>query len=301
MITLIYSYATTCAGKEIIYGYDKFNNEIYAQFGHEIKKMKFIIDYENNPSYSFDFFSGAPAIVSDGRSLHDFTAYATLEYKDNQFHIDCLYYNVKSKKNGILIKEGMCGLNTPVPQNYAEYIEGKITDIENNIDSYDTSLILNGKVKHISIIIYRDVDNVFYQVYDSKQSFLNDKYTILHMNNSRGCEVYVGNPWWVTDATIPLQFNIMTEDSKNGKITITNSSPKYSDRDMCSLYPAISVKLSKAFLYDSSLKMKKAYLIKNYKVNLISISDDGKWCRIEYINQKNKSVYGNMQCTNLNL
>lgn len=73
----------------------------------------------------------------------------------------------------------------------------------------------------------------------------------------------------------------MTEDSKNGKITITNSSPKYSDRDMCSLYPAISVKLSKAFLYDSSLKMKKAYLIKNDKVNLISISDDGKWCRIE--------------------
>ncbi len=64
VIMLICSSATATAstGGEIIYGYDESNHEIYAIVDHEIRKMKFMTDYENNPSYSFDFFLTRPQL-----------------------------------------------------------------------------------------------------------------------------------------------------------------------------------------------------------------------------------------------
>ncbi|BDI40104.1 hypothetical protein EsCd1HHP024_00590 [Escherichia sp. HH091_1A] len=103
------------------------------------------------------------------------------------------------------------------------------------------------EIQGASLVIYLDISNIYYQVYDSKQSFLNDEYTILHMNNGGGYEAYAGNPLRVSDATRPIQFHIIAEHLKEGKITITKTSPKDSYSNMFSLYPVISVKLGKPF------------------------------------------------------
>ncbi|BDI35105.1 hypothetical protein EsCd1HHP049_00553 [Escherichia sp. HH154_1D] len=67
------------------------------------------------------------------------------------------------------------------------------------------------------------------------------------MNNGGGYEAYAGNPLRVSDATRPIQFHIIAEHLKEGKITITKTSPKDSYSNMFSLYPVISVKLGKPF------------------------------------------------------
>lgn len=74
----------------IKYEYNKSSNEIYAESGSEKGSMKFEEDNTGNPSYSFDYFSGAPAIITDGRSLHDYTTYATLSYKNQNFYYEFL-------------------------------------------------------------------------------------------------------------------------------------------------------------------------------------------------------------------
>ncbi|EOJ6003262.1 hypothetical protein ACM36D_004183 [Cronobacter sakazakii] len=88
--------------------------------------MKFFEGLTGNPSYSFGFFSKAPAMITDGRSLHEFTNHTTLIYKDDQFIIDCFYSNVKSKNNGLLVKEGVCGLGISQVERYSDLISDRV-------------------------------------------------------------------------------------------------------------------------------------------------------------------------------
>lgn len=37
----------------------------------------------------------------------------------------------------------------------------------------------------------------------------------------------------------------------------------------------------------------------NDKINLHSMSNDGKWCSVSYINSKNKTIKDNMLCSEL--
>lgn len=299
---ILVCYSVFCyAGNEhgITYGYDKLNSEIYAVSGDTRKTLKFKMDYTGNPSYSFDFFSNAPAIVTDGRSLHDFTIYTTLNYNKRNFHIDCLYYEIKSKQNGILVKEGLCGLNKDMPANYDDYIGKEVDNIDESIDALDTSLLLNGKIKYLTVVINHNSNGLIYKLYESKNDLINDEFSILFMKNSGGCEVYTGNPWVITNINKPLQIEVKSEDVKNGQISLINTLPSHPDVNKCLLFPGFGVKENKAFFYDSSFNVKKSYLIKNDKINLRSISDDGKWCAVNYINNKNKTISGNMLCSDL--
>ncbi len=292
----------TCFAKDaVIYGYDKSNNEIYAQSDNKKGALKFEEDYTGNPSYSFGFFSGTPAIIADGRSLHDSTIYATLNYSKNEFNIDCLYYNIKSKQNGVLIKEGVCGLNIPSPEKYSDYIDQKVNEIEENMDSVDTGLILNGKMSYLPIIIYKSKDKLLYKLYDSKQAMLDDKYSILTVTSNDDCEVFNNNPWVIYNYQDPQQAEIMSERIINGEIELAKATPKTSKINECLLHPAISIKQPKAFFYDSSFNVKKSYLIKDDKINLLSVSADGKWCNIRYINDRNRSIDNNMLCSDLTI
>ncbi|EOI3446256.1 hypothetical protein ACMSWW_004337 [Cronobacter turicensis] len=133
------------ADNSLSYGYDKKNNVIYALKDEKKETIKFNEDYLGNPSYTFAFFSGAPAIVADSRSLHDSTVYATLKYSNNKFVIDCLYSDIKSKKNGVVVKEGVCGLEMSPAEKYSDFIDGQITKTEDDMDSIDTSSLLNDK------------------------------------------------------------------------------------------------------------------------------------------------------------
>lgn len=283
----------------VMYGYDKSNHEIYAQNGNKKGTLKFEEDYTGNPSYSFDFFSGAPAIIADGQSLHDSTVYATLNYSNDKFNIDCLYYNIKSKKNGVLIKEGVCGLDMSSPEKYSDYIDQKVNEIEDDMDSTDTSLILNGKMSYLPIVIYKNKGKLLYKLYNNKQAMLDDKYSVLSMTNNGECEVFTNNPWVIYNAQDPQQAEIMSEKNANGKIELNKATPQTSEVNECLLYPAISIKQPKAFFYDSSFNVTKSYLIKNDKINLLSVSADGKWCKARYINNKNIPIDNNMLCSDL--
>ncbi|EAN2267934.1 hypothetical protein D9943_06335, partial [Salmonella enterica] len=286
----------------ITYGYDKLSSEIYATNGDIKKTLKFKFDYTGNPSYSFDFFSNSPSIVADGRSLHDFTAYTTLKLNHSDFYFDCLYYDIKSKQNGMLVKEGVCGLNTVIPVNYAEYIEGKINDIEKDIDSLDTSLLVSGKIKYLPVVINHNANGLVYKIYESKDAFLNDNFSILVVKNNRDCEIFPDNPWIITENGKPFQeIEVKSELMRNGKLILINASPKYFGINKCLLFPAFSVNVNKAFFYDSSFNAKKSYLIRDDKINLTAISNDGKWCSVNYLNDKNKTVKGTMLCSQLNL
>ncbi|EIC8291550.1 hypothetical protein R8174_001511 [Salmonella enterica] len=108
------------------------------------------------------------------------------------FYVNCLYFNIKGKQNGVLVKEGICGLNRIIPVNYTAYIEGVITDIENNIDSLDTSLLLNGRMKYLTVVINNN--DLAYNFYENKDSFLNDEFSIWIVKNNVSCETYTGNP-----------------------------------------------------------------------------------------------------------
>lgn len=289
------------AQDEVIYGYDKSSHEIYAQRGNEKGVLKFEEDYSGNPSYSFDFFSGAPAIFADARSLHDSTVYATLSYDNNKFIIDCLYSNIKSKKNGVLVKEGVCGLDGASPEKYSDYIDQKVGAIEDDMDSTDTSLILNGKVSYLPIVIFNSKDKLLYKLYNNRQSLLDDNYSILSLTSNGDCETFANSPWVIYGAKAPGHFEIMSETISNGRVELRKAIPNKSDANACSLSPAISARNSKNYFYDSTYNVKKSYLIKGDKVNLLSVSADSKWCKVRYINNKNKSIDNNMLCSDLNI
>jgi len=300
LILMSHSIATF-AQSSVVYGYDKSSREIYAENNDKKEELKFEEDYTGNPSYSFDFFSGAPSIIADGRSLHDTTTYATLKYNGEQFIIDCLYLDIKSKMNGVLVKEGFCGLNIPTPEKYSYHIDNKVDEIERDMDLIDTNLILSGRMNYLPIVIYNSKDGLLYKVYDNKQSLLADDYSILSIAKNGECKVFPHSPWVIYNYQYPNQVSIMAEKITDGRIELYTSLPQKMNVNQCLLYSAISIKPPRAYFYDSSYKVKKSYLIENDKVNLLLVSKDNKWCKVRYINNKNKPIDGNMLCSDLNI
>ncbi|NPE63783.1 hypothetical protein HKX68_12860 [Dickeya dadantii] len=145
LLCLLINSAAIADESNINYGYDKNKGEIYAVSGKEKGVLSFEESYTGNPAVSFGFFNNQPSIIVSARSLHDYTAYMTLQFKNGNFYADCLYVDIKSKQNGVASKEGLCGLNTPVSDDYIELVEKQINDVSNNIDTVDTSYFLNGK------------------------------------------------------------------------------------------------------------------------------------------------------------
>lgn len=288
------------ADEPITYGYDKVNNVIYAQKNDEKGMLNFAEDYTGNPSYLFGFFSNAPAIIADSRSLHDSTVYATLRYSNNKFLIDCLYSNIKSKKNGILVKEGTCYLDKSPAEKYTNFIDEEVEKTGSDMDAFDTNLILNDKIKYLSIVIYNSVDKLIYKFYANKQALLDDKYSIVIANKKGKCETFVNSPWVIFNRE-SAKVEVMDEKNSNGKLVLIKATPIKSGKNECSSYQTINVVSARSYFYDSVYKVKKTYLIKGDEVNLLSVSDDGKWCKVRYINNKNKSMDNNMLCSDLNM
>ncbi|EMA4770471.1 hypothetical protein QMS92_16305 [Cronobacter sakazakii] len=299
MLYLI-SFSYCCMADEILeYGYDKAINEIYVKKDQKKIGVKFFEDLTGNPSYSFGFFSKAPAIITDGRSLHDFTNYTTLIYKVDQFIIDCFYSNVKSKRNGLLVKEGVCGLGISQVEGYSDLISERVNEVEDKMDSIDTSLILNDKKNFLAIIIYNSNSKLIYKLYESKGSLLSDNYSIVSLNINGSCEVYLNSPWVIYHKIGLGQIEIMKEVNSNGDLILNKLTPDDFHSKKCSTYPVTSVKQSKSYFYDSTHKVQKGYIIKGDRVNLLNISDDDKWCEVEYFSEKNKTFRGTIQCEDL--
>lgn len=286
------------ATEDVVYGYDKSNNKIYAKVGNTKATLNFEEDYTGNPAYVFDFFYGLPAIIADSRSLHDLTTYAILNYREKKFNIDCIYYEIKSKQNGLFLKEGICGLNEINVGNYQDIINEKTSDVVSDMDSVDTSLLLNGKVTYLPIVINKNKEQTVYKFYADKKSLLDDKYSIVSVNKNL-CEVYENNPWVVYNNNSLGGVQILS--GGDGRQRLVPATPSVKSKRICSTYPAVTVKVPKAFLYDAKKNVKKAYLIKGDSLNVLSVSNDEQWCNIKYLNHKNKPIESIVQCQNLDL
>jgi len=118
-----------------------------------------------------------------------------LRYSNNKLFITCLYTNIKSKKNGVIVKEGICGLDNTPTEKYMGFIDEKIGKIEDNTDAYDTSLILNGKIKYLPIVIYNSSDKLIYKLYNNKKALFDGNYSIVVASNYNKCETFVNSPW----------------------------------------------------------------------------------------------------------
>lgn len=257
-------FSSLCAASDrnqITYGYDETNSEIYAINGNIKNTLKFDIDYTGNLSYYFDFLSDSPAIVSDGRSLHDFTTYTILNFNIHDFYIDCFYYNIKSKQNGLLVKNGVYGLNKILHLNYAKYIEEIVTDIEKDIDTLDTLRLFNGKIKYLAVLINNNTNRLVYKFYENKTASLNDDYSILIAGSDVICEVYTDSPWVKTKGSCPSQqIKIKSETIKNSKLSLIHTLPENIKTNKCLLFAAFRGNVHKAFFMTLPLILKNNIL-----------------------------------------
>lgn len=305
ILLLIFSLCTysllSYADDPVSYGYDKDKSVIYAKTKSMKSTFFFNEDYTGNPSYAFSYFDGFPSIVIDSRSLHDATINVTLNYVDNKFIIDCIYSSVKSKRNGIFTKEGVCGLDLAAEHSYAKLAEQIKAEIIDAVDAVDTSLLINEKIKYLPIMLYNGKDKVVYKIYENKQDLLSDKYSIVVVKNTGTCEVYNNNPWVIYDKKDSSNIAFMDEIVLNDKIELRKATHDVSSNNKCASFPPIIAMQPKNFFYDSTYTPKKSYLIQGDKINLLSVSDDGKWCKVRYINIKNKLIDGLMLCSELSL
>ncbi|ANE75592.1 hypothetical protein [Dickeya solani] len=286
----------------INYGYDKNKGEIYAVSEKGKGVLNFEENYTGNPAVSFGFFNNKPSIIVSARSLHDYTAYMTLQFKNGNFYADCLYVDIKSKQNGVASKEGLCGLNTPVSDDYMDLVEKQINDVSNNIDTVDTSYFLNGKTTYIPLILFRGKDSLIYKIYKNKSAMLNDEYQILLTDKHGQCQSYNKNTWLEYNSKAADNAHIKAEKNKDDQISlipiVVENGKKSND---CEKYSTFKVKSDKSFFYDENKNPKNSYLIKGDNITLLSIQDDDKWCRVRYVSDKNKNTDGNMLCSELTL
>ncbi|MNE54493.1 hypothetical protein D3C80_1492740 [compost metagenome] len=84
----------------------------------------------------------------------------------------------------------------------------------------------------------------------------------------------------------------------NGHSIVENAVSGEVNADIKNYLP-FKVKSPKAYLRSSSGEKLKSYLIQGDKVTLLTIDDST--CSIRYINSKNKSLDGNVACSDLNL
>ncbi|WP_042861569.1 hypothetical protein [Dickeya sp. NCPPB 3274] len=302
LLSLLIVHAAIADESKITYGYDKSKGEIYAMSGAEKGFFSFEEDYTGNPAVSFGFFNNQPSIIVSARSLHDYTVYMTLQFKNGEFYTDCLYFDIKSKQNGVASKEGLCGLNTPVSDDYMDLVEKQINDVSNNIDTVDTSYFLNGKTTYIPLILFRGKDNLIYKIYKNKNAMLSDEYQILLTDKNGQCRSYNKNTWLEYSSKAADNVHIKAEVNKDDKISLTpimvENGKKSND---CEKYPTFKIKSEKSFFYDENKSPQKSYLIKGDDITLLSIQDDDKWCQVRYVSEKNKKTEGNMLCSALTL
>ncbi len=198
-------------------------------------------------------------------------------------------------------KAGICGFDASPVEKYPDFIDEKTSKIDSDLDTIDTSLILSNKKKYLPILLYNSQGKIIYKLYSNKQALLDDNYSILSLSNDGNCEVFANSPWVIYSNGKDDGVEIMSEKISNGQVDLIKAFPSESSSDMCSLFPLLNVRQPKSYFYDSSHKVKKSYLIKGDVVNLSSIGKDGKWCKVRYVNIKNKTIDSIMPCSDLSI
>ena len=280
--------------------YDKNSQQIKSGDGRLF--LKFEEHDEGNASYYFDYFEGKPSVVHDSDSLDSYSAFSVIERDGVNFKVNCIYADFKSGRNGIVSKEGLCGLDKKIDdESSVSGGEGDdfINGIINHNDKIQTSYFMSDKVKYLPIIIFRNEKRYAYKLYESKSDLENGNYKIISCENNSGtCELY-GSDTWVVIQSVPnpsIDFNVLT--SLNGQSTFEKANAKKVNLVVGGNSP-FEVKSSKAYFQTSSGKKVKSYLVKGDKITLLNLDEDR--CLIEYTNAKNKVIDGYISCQDLNI
>ncbi|MGR6734884.1 hypothetical protein [Pseudomonas chlororaphis] len=69
-----------------------------------------------------DFDGGKALHYENLASRSPFEAYFTLSRHDSEIVIDCIYVNIRSEQNGILINKAVCGLDRPLAEDYEDAV-----------------------------------------------------------------------------------------------------------------------------------------------------------------------------------
>lgn len=300
IVSLILIVSFTVCAEESPVKYNKNNDKIYAVIDGNKITLPFHSDFHGNPSTVLGMFNGTPSLEMSARSIHDYTVYATIIYSGGLFNIDCMYYDLKSKTNGLGIKYGECGLGAPVNDDVNDYIENKVDENFSKLDSIDTSSLLTGKIDYISIILDRKKDKYTYKVYKNKEDLINGEYFLVTLSRPGMCTLHKNNTWLISNkGSVALK----NEIHNKGGVLLENEGAVNGDSntELCAKYLPFRVASERSYFYDEQFSKKKSYIVKGDYFNLQRVDESGKWCNVSYFNESGKAVAGNLLCSTLAL
>jgi len=97
-------------------------------------------------------------------SAADGENYYTLEVKENNIYIDCLYSDFRSSTNGLRVRRGVCGLNKTLDSKYVDWAFEYTNAWQAEISKMDTTSLLEKK-EPIEISANQDPDIKVKQIY----------------------------------------------------------------------------------------------------------------------------------------
>ena len=301
LLALIFSsFGCVAADEAPGLSYDKNSQTIKSSDG--ASSIKFEERDEGNSSYYFDYFGGLPSIVHDSDSLDSYSAYSIIGYGQHEPSIECIYVDFKSGNNGVMSKEGRCGLDLKGNESHSfSGDEGDtiVNNIIGKINDINTAYLIKGKVNYLPIMMFQNKEQFVYKLYETSESLNGGSYKIISCgNNNSGCNVYSNKAWVVINNTDGVSVKFEELKKINGHPVVDKAVPDEVNTVMKNHLP-FNVKSLKAYLHSSSGEKLKSYLVQGDKVTLLNINS-GK-CSIRYINSKNKSLDGNIACSDLNL
>lgn len=279
--------------------YDKAGQKITSSDSKAF--IKFEERDEGNTSYFFDYFAGNPAIVHDNDSLDSYSLYSVVEKKQNGFEINCAYVDLKSGSNGVVSKDGRCGLTMKFPNGSSltgEEGDIVVNDIVNENNKINTSYFTGDKTKYLPIMMFQNNERYVYKLYKNKDDLSNGVFNIVSCeNDGSGCVSYDESTWVVVTNKPNPEVNFKILKKSDDGSTFKNSVPMDSDEANSSM-PPFEISSTKAFMLPSTGKKLKSYLLKGDKITLLAMGDDNI-CAVRFINNKNKAIDGNVSCEDL--
>jgi len=118
-------------------------------------------------------FNGGPALYYEnvvGRTLYE--GYFTLLYSAGKIKIDCLYVNIRSGMNGILIGKAVCGLDRALDEHYTDLIPKYSDTWLLDVAGVDTSGLLSSPSTSVSVVDAAWSDLSIVRVYDNASSLV---------------------------------------------------------------------------------------------------------------------------------
>lgn len=97
-------------------------------------------------------------------SAADGENYYTLEVRENNLYIDCLYSDFRSSTNGLRVRRGVCGLNKILDSKYVDWAFEYTNAWQAEISKIDTTSLLEKK-EPIEISANQDPDIKVKQIY----------------------------------------------------------------------------------------------------------------------------------------